>query len=73
MNYAIIKKLPSTDEIIAATPLSDAGYRRILQDRQEVKAILAGKDDPRINYCRALLCLAKSCCITLRREACVTK
>lgn len=44
MNYAIIKKLPTSDEIIDAIPLSNAGYQQITQDREEVKAILRGED-----------------------------
>ena len=44
MNYAIIKKLPSNDEIIRTMPLSNKGYQKIAQDREEVKAILEGSD-----------------------------
>lgn len=40
-----IKKLPTSDEIIAAHPLSEAGYAQVAKDRQEVKDILSGKDD----------------------------
>lgn len=47
MNYTIIKKLPPTDEILRAIPLSDSGYRCVAQHRQEVKDILEGKD-PRL-------------------------
>ena len=42
MSYNIIKKLPSAQQLIEAIPLSDAGYQKILQDRQEVKNILEG-------------------------------
>lgn len=44
MNYAIIKKLPPLDDILLSIPLSNAGYEKILQDREEVKAILSGQD-----------------------------
>lgn len=44
MNYTIIKKLPAVEEIIQACPLSSSAQQKILQDRQEVKDILAGKD-----------------------------
>lgn len=44
MNYAIIKKLPPLDTILRSIPLSNAGYERINQDREEVKAILEGVD-----------------------------
>lgn len=44
MNYAIIKKLPSMDELSEKIPLSNDGYQRIRQDREEVKAILRGED-----------------------------
>lgn len=47
MNYTIIKKLPDVDAMISAIPLSDAGYARIAKDRQEIKAIIEGKD-PRL-------------------------
>ncbi len=47
MNYTIIKKLPLTEEILRAIPLSDQGYRSVAQHRQEVKNILEGKD-PRL-------------------------
>lgn len=40
-----IRKIPSSDEIIAAHPLSEAGAEQVLKDRQEVRDILAGKDD----------------------------
>ena len=44
MNYTIIKKLPSIEEIIQAIPLSFAAQQKVLQDRREVNAILDGKD-----------------------------
>jgi 3-deoxy-7-phosphoheptulonate synthase len=43
--YEIIKKLPSADEIINDIPLSEAGYKLIAKDIQEIKDILAGRDD----------------------------
>ncbi|PIR21029.1 MAG: 3-deoxy-7-phosphoheptulonate synthase [Deltaproteobacteria bacterium CG11_big_fil_rev_8_21_14_0_20_47_16] len=44
MNYTIIKKLPPVEDILREMPLSDAGYERIAQDREEVCAILEGRD-----------------------------
>lgn len=44
MNYTIIKKLPSAEEVIQSIPLSIAGHQQIINDRQEVNAILEGKD-----------------------------
>jgi 3-deoxy-7-phosphoheptulonate synthase len=44
MNYAIIKKLPSSDEIIESIPLSDKGYEQIAKDQKQVKEILEGRD-----------------------------
>lgn len=44
MSYTIIKKLPTTEEIIQSIPLSIEGHQKILQDRQEVNNILEGKD-----------------------------
>ncbi len=45
MNFTVIKKLPSTEEIIQAFPLSDAGYESVARHKQEVKDVLAGKDN----------------------------
>ncbi|HVV68249.1 MAG TPA: 3-deoxy-7-phosphoheptulonate synthase [Gammaproteobacteria bacterium] len=45
MNYTIIKKLPPVEEMLQSIPLSDAGYKQIQRDREEIKDILAGKDD----------------------------
>ncbi|MDO8481478.1 MAG: 3-deoxy-7-phosphoheptulonate synthase [bacterium] len=45
MAYKIIKKMPTTDEIIAAHPISDAGTARIKKDIAEVCDILSGRDD----------------------------
>ncbi len=47
MNYTIIKKLPPVDDIIRETPLSELGYARVNKDRNEVKAIIEGRD-PRL-------------------------
>jgi len=41
----IIKKLPTTEEIIQNFPLSEHACERIERDKQEVKDILAGKDN----------------------------
>lgn len=45
MNYTILKKLPPVAEMIDAYPLSPAAQHRIAEDRQQVKNILAGKDN----------------------------
>ena len=45
MNFAVIKKLPLSDEIIKAFPLSDSGIEKVARDQQEVKDILAGRDN----------------------------
>lgn len=45
MDYTRIKKLPSIEEIIQLYPLSDAGHKKIMLDRREIKNILEGKDD----------------------------
>ncbi len=44
MNYMLIKKLPPIEEIIQMFPLSEAGYKKIMQDRKEISQILEGKD-----------------------------
>lgn len=44
MNYTIIKKLPLAEEIIREFPLSTRAYQRIMHDRQEIQAILEGRD-----------------------------
>jgi 3-deoxy-7-phosphoheptulonate synthase len=44
MSYTIIKKLPSSEEIIRACPISASAQEQIEKDRSEVKAILSGKD-----------------------------
>ncbi|MCC2667257.1 MAG: aroF [Gammaproteobacteria bacterium] len=44
MNYTIIKKLPSAEEVIQSIPLSIKAHKKILKDRQEINDILEGKD-----------------------------
>jgi 3-deoxy-7-phosphoheptulonate synthase len=44
MGYKIIQKMPSIDAIIARYPLSEAGAKRVLQDRKEIEAILRSED-----------------------------
>ncbi len=44
LNYTIIKKLPSAEELIQAFPLSATAQEKTKQDRDEIKAILAGRD-----------------------------
>ena len=45
MAYKIIKKLPTSQEIINDIPLSELGYHYIERNRQEVKDIINGSDD----------------------------
>ncbi len=47
MNYTILKKLPSLQEMISDYPLSHTAHEKIEKDRQEIKNILEGKD-PRL-------------------------
>lgn len=44
MTYTVIKKLPTSDDVIQAIPLSIEHHEKILKDRQEVNRILEGKD-----------------------------
>jgi 3-deoxy-7-phosphoheptulonate synthase len=44
MSYTIIKKLPSTEEIIQSIPLPSQAHQKILGHREEVNNILEGKD-----------------------------
>jgi 3-deoxy-7-phosphoheptulonate synthase len=44
MNYTVIKKLPTTEEIVQEIPLSSSVNERIMNNRKEIKAILEGKD-----------------------------
>ncbi|MBA2649315.1 MAG: 3-deoxy-7-phosphoheptulonate synthase [Legionella sp.] len=45
MNYTLIKKLPPIEDIIKAFPLSAKAQDKIHTDRQEINAILEGKDN----------------------------
>lgn len=45
MNLTKIKKIPTSEEIIQQFPLSETGLEQIAKDRQEIKDILAGRDD----------------------------
>jgi len=45
MNLTVVKQLPSAEEIIQAFPLSDTAYEKVARDKDEVKNILAGKDN----------------------------
>lgn len=45
MSYEIIKKVPTSDEIIRKIPLSSAGYAKIEQHHQEIENILNGNDN----------------------------
>ncbi len=44
MAYEIIKKVPTSDEIIQKIPLSTEGYASIQQHHREIEDILSGKD-----------------------------
>lgn len=44
MNYTVLKKLPTLQEMIADYPLSDKFRQQIQRDRQEIKNILNGND-----------------------------
>lgn len=44
MNFTIVRKLPPVEEIIQQFPLSERGQRRVMQDADEVKNILSGRD-----------------------------
>src|SRR3989344_1537693 len=44
LNYRVVKKLPSIDDIIAAYPLSKKAAEKITYDREEIRAILSGRD-----------------------------
>jgi 3-deoxy-7-phosphoheptulonate synthase len=45
MSYDIIKKLPSSDEIINKIPLSEEGYKSVAENIQQIENILSGKDN----------------------------
>lgn len=44
LNYRVVKKLPSIEDIIAAHPLSKKAEKAIERDRKEVHDIIAGRD-----------------------------
>ena len=44
MAYDILKKLPSSDDIIAKIPLSASGYLSVEENLREIQSILSGKD-----------------------------
>ena len=44
MNYTRITKLPSVENLVNLYPLSSSGKQKIQQDREEIKQIIAGKD-----------------------------
>lgn len=44
MSYTVIKKIPTSAEILKFFPLSQKAEQKILRDQQEVKNILEGKD-----------------------------
>lgn len=45
MAYDVIRKLPSSDEIINKIPLSQAGYAAVAENIQQIQNILSGKDN----------------------------
>lgn len=45
MNYTVRKKLPPVEAIIQEFPLSENAHKRIMQDREEVQAIIEGRDN----------------------------
>ncbi len=44
MAFELIKKVPTSDEIISKIPLTEAGYESIRKHKEEIEAILSGKD-----------------------------
>lgn len=44
MKVTLIKKIPDSDSIINAYPLSPEGIRQVEKDQEEIKNILSGKD-----------------------------
>ena len=44
MGVTIIKKMPTSDEIIARHPLSAQGEKNVAKDRKEIEDILTGRD-----------------------------
>ncbi len=45
MAYEIVKKVPTSDEIISKIPLSEAGYQSIERHHREIEDILSGRDE----------------------------
>lgn len=45
MAYDIIKKLPSSDELVNKIPLSPAGYKSVADNIKQIEDILSGRDD----------------------------
>src|SRR6185503_10892970 len=45
MNYGVIKKMPTSEQIIEKYPLSKKGAAQVEKDRKEIGDILSGKDD----------------------------
>ena len=45
VNYRVVKKLPPIEETVARYPLSKEAEARIQKDREEIKNIIAGKDE----------------------------
>lgn len=45
MAYEIVKKVPTSDEIIAKIPLSEEGYQSIERHHREIEDILSGRDN----------------------------
>ncbi|MCC2624422.1 MAG: 3-deoxy-7-phosphoheptulonate synthase [Burkholderiales bacterium] len=45
MAYDVIKKLPSSDEIINQIPLSAAGYKTVVDNIKQIENILKGEDN----------------------------
>ncbi len=45
MAYDVIKKLPSSDEIINQIPLSEAGHKTVVDSIKQIESILKGEDN----------------------------
>lgn len=45
MNIRVVRKMPTADDIITASPISDKDLARVLKDREEISDILSGRDD----------------------------
>jgi 3-deoxy-7-phosphoheptulonate synthase len=48
MSYEVIKKVPTSEEIIQKIPLSDNGYANIARHKQEIEDILSGRDNRKL-------------------------